>query len=564
MVRLEYKSNELRSSTLVNGLDRAGMRAHLNAIGLISREFSQPFIGIVNSWNEMHPGHAHLQRLSQEVKNGVRMAGGVPFEFNTIAVCDGLAQGHVGMCFSLPSREIIADSIEVMVEAQRYDGLVFIGGCDKIVPGMLMALARLNLPAVFLPAGPMLPGRYQGRELAIYEVREAVGKVHKGEMTEEGLAELEEIICPSYGSCAMMGTANTMSCVAEGLGLALPGSSTTHAVFSRKLREAKQSGLEVVRLVQENIRPSEILTEKSFHNALRLSMALGGSSNLLLHIPAIAHEVGITLTADDIELISRSTPHLCDIKPSGRYVMKDLDEAGGVPAVMKELGNELLYLDAPTVNGRSWGEIVSTAANRNPQVIRTRDNAVHEHGSLAILKGNLAPEGAVVKQTAVAPSMRRHRGPARVFDSQEEAVEAILAGRISPGDVLVIRYEGPKGGPGMRELLAATSVLMGMGLGENTALITDGRFSGATRGPCVGHVAPEAAAGGLIAILQDGDMITIDIPGRELNVDLPMEVIKERFEKWSPKMPKVNSSYLSRYSRLVESVARGAVLKKEW
>ncbi|MEW6662628.1 MAG: dihydroxy-acid dehydratase [Bacillota bacterium] len=554
----------MRSGTLVNGLDRAGMRSHLRAIGLISDEFSQPFIGIVNSWNEMHPGHAHLLRLSQEVKHGIRMAGGVPFEFNTIAVCDGLAQGHVGMCFSLPSREIIADSIEVMVEAQRYDGLVFIGGCDKIVPGMLMALARLNLPAVFLPSGPMMPGRYQGKDMAIYEAREAVGKVRRGEIIPEDLEEIEESICPTFGSCAMMGTANTMCCVAEALGVALPGSATTHAVYSRKLREAKQSGIQAVKMVKENIRPSDLITPETLANALRVSLAVGGSSNLLLHMPAIAHELGISLNAEDIEEISKSTPHLCDIKPSGKYVLKDMDEAGGVPVVMKELGEEMLSLDVPTVAGKTWREILSKVKNKNSQIIRSKDNPVYPYGSLAILKGNLAPEGAVVKQTAVAPSMKQHTGPARVFESQEEVVAAILAGKINHGDVLVIRYEGPKGGPGMRELLAATSVLMGMGLGETTALVTDGRFSGATRGPCVGHVGPEAAAGGLIAILQDGDLITIDIPNRKIEVALSKEEIEARFKNWQPLPPKVKSSYLTRYSMLVEPVNRGAVLKKEW
>jgi dihydroxy-acid dehydratase len=563
MSELIYKPKEMRSGTLVNGLDRAGQRTLLRSIGLIAEELSQPFIGIVNSWNEMHPGHAHLLRLSQEVKHGIRMAGGVPFEFNTIAVCDGLAQGHVGICFSLPSREIVADSIEVMVEAHRYDGLVFIGGCDKIVPGMLMAMARLNLPAVFLPSGPMLPGRFQGKDMAIYESREAVGRVRRGDLTLEDLEEMEENVCPTFGSCSMMGTANTMCCVAEALGVALPGSGTTHAVYSRKLREAKQSGIQAVKMVQENIRPSDLITPESLKNALRVYLAVGGSSNLLLHMPAIAHERGISLSADDIEEISKTTPHLCDIRPSGKHVLKDMDEAGGVAVVMQELGEDLLSYDVPTVAGKTWREILTKVKNKNPQIIRTKDNPVYPYGSMAILKGNLAPEGAAVKQTAVAPSMKKHTGPARVFESQEEVVEAILAGKINHGEVLVIRYEGPKGGPGMREMLAATSVLMGMGYGETTALITDGRFSGATRGPCVGHIGPEAAEGGPIAVIKDGDLITIDIPNRKLEVALSKEEIESRFKNWQPLPPKVNSSYMARYRMLVGPVNRGAVLKKE-
>jgi dihydroxy-acid dehydratase len=563
MDELIYKEKAMRSGDLVNGLHRAGMRALLRSLGTIADEFSQPFIGIVNSWNEMHPGHAHLLRLSQEVKHGIRMAGGVPFEFNTIAVCDGLAQGHVGMCFSLPSREIVADSIEVMVEAHRYDGLVFIGGCDKIVPGMLMALARINLPAVFLPAGPMLPGRHDGKDMAIYEAREAVGRVRRGDLTLADLEEIEENTCPTFGSCAMMGTANTMCCVAEAIGLALPGSATTHAVFARKLREAKLSGIQAVKLVEQNLRPSDLITPESLANALKVALAIGGSSNLLLHVPAFAHERGIALTADDIEEISKKTPHLCDIKPSGKFVLKDMDDAGGVAVVMQELGEELLTLDVPTVVGKTWREILTKVKNKNPQIIRPKNNPVYPYGSLAILKGNLAPEGAAVKQTAVAPSMKQHTGPARIFESQEAVVEAILGGRINHGDVLVIRYEGPKGGPGMREMLAATSVLMGMGYGETTAFVTDGRFSGATRGPCVGHVGPEAAVGGPIAILRDGDLITIDIPNRRLDVALSQEEIAARFKGWQPLPPKVKSSYLSRYSLLVDAVYRGAVLKKE-
>ncbi len=550
-----------RSSIVVDGIDRAGMRAHLKAIGLIDEELRRPFIGVVNSWNEMHPGHKHLREVAQVVKDGIRLAGGVPLEFNTISICDGIAQGHIGMCYVLPSREIITDSVEVVVEAQQLDGLVLIASCDKIVPAMLMAVGRLNLPSVVVTGGPMLPGKFKDRDLAIYEIREAAGQLQKGEITREEFKEMEDNICPSAGSCSMMGTANTMSCMAEVLGLTVPGCSTTHAVYSRKLREAKQSGVLVVDLLKKGIKPRDIVTADSFANAITVDMAIGGSTNTMLHLPAIANEFGLTITADDFEKTSKRTPHLVDVKPSGQCSLFDFDLAGGIPAVMKELGEQHLNLDAMTVNGKTWRSILANRQNRDNRIVRTLTNPLRKQGSLAILKGNLAPQGAVVKQSAVVEAMRVHTGPARVFDSQEEAIQAMFAGQINKGDVIVIRYEGPKGGPGMRELLAATSVLMGLGLGDSTALVTDGRFSGATRGPCIGHVAPEAATGGPIAFVRDGDLITIDIPNRSLMLDVSDEELEKRKQNLQAVPPKVDSKYLRRYSHLVDSVWRGAVLK---
>lgn len=555
------KKKPYRSSIVVDGIDRAGMRAHLKAIGLIDEELRRPFIGVVNSWNEMHPGHKHLREVAQVVKDGIRLAGGVPLEFNTISICDGIAQGHIGMCYVLPSREIITDSVEVVVEAQQLDGLVLIASCDKIVPAMLMAVGRLNLPSVVVTGGPMLPGKFKDRDLAIYEIREAAGQLQKGEITREEFKEMEDNICPSAGSCSMMGTANTMSCMAEVLGLTVPGCSTTHAVYSRKLREAKQSGVLVVDLLKKGIKPRDIVTADSFANAITVDMAIGGSTNTMLHLPAIANEFGLTITADDFEKTSKRTPHLVDVKPSGQCSLFDFDLAGGIPAVMKELGEQHLNLDAMTVNGKTWRSILANRQNRDNRIVRTLTNPLRKQGSLAILKGNLAPQGAVVKQSAVVEAMRVHTGPARVFDSQEEAIQAMFAGQINKGDVIVIRYEGPKGGPGMRELLAATSVLMGLGLGDSTALVTDGRFSGATRGPCIGHVAPEAATGGPIAFVRDGDLITIDIPNRSLMLDVSDEELEKRKQNLQAVPPKVDSKYLRRYSHLVDSVWRGAVLK---
>lgn len=551
-----------RSGMLTNGLEKAGGRALLNALGLIDQDYQKPFIGVVNSWNELHPGHKHLRDLAQAVKDGILAAGGVPCEFNTISICDGITQGHTGMCYVLPSREIITDSIELVAQAQQLDGLVFLAGCDKIVPAMAMAAGRLNLPCVFVTGGPMMPGIYKGQELAgAWQVREAAGKLRAGEITQKEYDEMEKSVCPTLGSCAMMGTANTMSCMMEALGLSLPGSATTHAVYAEKYRQAKESGLLVVELVKKDTKPRDFVTAASFANALTIDMAIGGSTNSLLHIPAIAAEFGLNVTAEQFEATSRNTPHLVNVKPSGKYSMFDFDRAGGVPAVIKELGAKYLDLDAKTVNGQTLREVIADAENYNTAVITTVANPLHEEGSLAILKGNLAPEGAVVKQSAVADEMQKHTGPARVYDCQEDAEAAIYQGKINRGDVIVIRYEGPKGGPGMREMLAATTALMGFGLGSSTALITDGRFSGATRGPCIGHIAPEAAAGGPIGLVMDGDMITIDIPNRVLVLQVSDEELARRKANWQPVKPKVDSKYLRRYSQQVESVWKGAVFK---
>lgn len=559
----EYKNSSLRSSELVNGIDRAGHRAHLRGIGLIDKDMSRPFIGIANSFNEMHPGHMHLRRLAEAVKTGVLLGGGIPFEFNTIAICDGLAQGHEGMCYVLPSREIIADSIEVMAQAQRLDGLVCIGGCDKIVPGMLMAMARLPIPTMMLTGGPMLPAKFRGEDKAIYEVREASGLWSRGLLTDEEFKEFEECVIPGPGSCAMMGTANTMSVVAEALGLTLPGCATIHAVDSKKTRIAKETGMRIVELVMENVGPaSRFLTMEAFENAIRVAMSVGGSTNSLLHIPAIAREVGLRITPEDFERISRQTPYLAKIKPSGKHTLKDLDSAGGVPAVMKELLElDLLHADVRGVSGMSVLEIASRARNRNQEVIKKANEPYAPSGSLAILKGSLAPNGAVVKQTAVSEKMLVFTGRARVFESEEASIEAMRSGAVKPGDVVVIRYEGPKGGPGMREMLTATTTLMGMGLGESVALVTDGRFSGSTRGPCVGHVSPEAAAGGPIAFVKDGDEILIDIPARRLDLLVDAKEMAKRNAAWQPPELKVQSGYLARYSRSVSSADEGAVLK---
>jgi len=548
-----------RSRIVVQGPARAGQRAHLRSLGLLDEDLARPFVGVVNSFNEMHPGHVHLRGLAEEVKKGVSQAGGVPFEFNTIAICDGITQGHIGLRYVLPSRDLIADSIELVVEAQQLDGLVLVSSCDKIEPAMLMAMARLNLPSIMLTGGPMMPGSFHGRSVAIPDMREAVGRWVRGEYSDQEIRELEACVCPGPGSCAMMGTANTMAVVAEVLGLTLPGCATVHAVDAAKKRLARRSGLEVIRLIEADLRPRDIVTLKSLENAVAVCAAVGGSTNALLHLPAIAGELGLRLGPDDFDRISRQTPHLTSIKPSGPYTLLDLDRAGGIPAVLKRL-EPLLHLDQKNLLGQTIGQVARAAEVLDQEVIRPLDNPVHAQGSYAVLKGNLAPEGCCVKQTGVDPAMLVHSGPARVFDSEEEAEEAIYAGAIQPGDVVVIRYEGPKGGPGMREMLGATAALMGLGLGKSTALVTDGRFSGATRGPCIGHVAPEAAAGGLIACVQDGDLIEIDIPQRRLDLKLAGDEIERRKKTVEIKEKKV-SGVLARYRRLVGSVAEGARLE---
>lgn len=550
-----------RSNDVVDGLEHAGNRAHLKCIGLIEDELERPFIGVVNTFNEMHPGHKHLNEIAQAAKDGIRREGGIPFEFNTISICDGVTQGHIGMCSVLPSRDVIVDSVELVAEAQRMDGLVMIASCDKIVPAMLMAAGRINIPTIIVTGGPMLPGKFQGRDLAIYEIREAGAQVKLGKMTEKEFKEMEDSICPTAGSCSMMGTANTMSCLAEAFGLTVPGCSTTHAVYSRKLREARMSGITIMDLVKKDMKPRDIVTQDVINNVIVVDMAIGGSTNSTLHLPAIADEFGFKIEADDFEKISKNTPHLVNVKPSGVYTLIDFDLAGGIPAVMKELGEEYLNLDVETVVGKTWREILVDHEIRDTKVITRLEAPLHEQGSLAILKGNLAPEGAVVKQSAVVEDMMVHTGPAKVFNSEEEAIAAMLDNQVDKGDVVVIRYEGPRGGPGMREMLTATTIMMGLELGETTALVTDGRFSGGTRGPCIGHVAPEAAAGGPIAFINDGDMITIDIPNRSIELNVGEEELESRKKNWEPIPVKTNSKYLRRYSNLVDSVWKGAVLK---
>lgn len=555
-----FKINKpYRSQMIVKGAEKAGERAHLWSLGLLKDDFEKPFIGIVNSWNEMHPGHVHLREIAEKVKMGVAEAGGVAFEFNTIALCDGITQGHIGMCYVLPSRDYIADSIELMAEGQRLDGLVFLCSCDKIEPAMLMALSRLNLPSIMVTGGPMMPGNFKGRKVAVPDMREAVGKWVTGEYTDDEIQELECSVCPGPGSCAMAGTANTMACVAESLGVSLPGCATAHAVVSLKKRLAKQSGREIVRLVKENIKPRDFITRNSFENAIRICSALGGSSNATIHIPAIAGEMGIKITLDDIQRISDETPHLVSLKPAGPNTFHDFDQAGGIPALLKEL-LPLLHKEEKTVSGLTIEEIAQKAHNLDNEIIRGLNNPVHVQGSYAVLKGNLAPLGCVVKQTGVDEAMLRHRGPARVFNSEQDAEKAIYDGKINPGDIVVIRYEGPKGGPGMREMLCATAALMGMGLGTKAALITDGRFSGGTRGPCIGHVAPEAAAGGPIAYVKEGDQINIDVPGRKLELEISGEEMTKRRKEMKLETKDIPDGVLKRYVTLVGNVSEGARL----
>lgn len=553
-------SKKTRSKAVVSGPNRAGHRAHLRSLGLTDDDFERPFIGIANSWNEMHPGHAHLKSLAEEVKKGVWQAGGIPWEFNTIALCDGLVHGHPGMRFALPSRDFIADSIEIVVQGQQLDGMVCLCSCDKIIPGMMMAMTRLNVPAIMVTGGPMMPGTFKGKAVAIPDMREAVGKWVKGEYTDAEAMELECSVCPGAGSCAMAGTANTMSCVAEVLGLSLPGCGTAHAITSLKKRIAKRSGQEIVRLIREDIKPSDFLTRKSFENALMLTAALGGSTNVAIHIPAIARQMGIQITLDDVEKTSRRTPHITNLKSSGPDTFWDLEQAGGVPALVKEL-QTLLHTAEKTCSGLTLIQIAEKAVNKNAEVIRPITRPVHAEGSFAILKGNLAPRGCIVKQTGVDPAMMEHTGPARVFDSEGEAEMAIYGGKIKPGDVVVIRYEGPKGAPGMPEMFSATSALMGVGLGKTSAIVTDGRFSGATRGPCVGHVSPEAAAGGPIAYIKEGDQIQISIPKRTLQLVVSEQELASRKREMKLKQREVSSPVLRRYVKLVGDVSEGAVLE---
>jgi dihydroxy-acid dehydratase len=551
----------MRSDLAKRGFERAPHRSLFYATGLTPEELDRPIIGVVNSYNDIVPGHVHLDKVGEAVKAGVRMAGGTPLEFNVIGVCDGIAMGHPGMRHSLPSRELIADSVEVMATAHALDGLVLVPNCDKIVPGMLMAAARVNIPAIFVSGGPMMAGRYQGRDVDVKTMFEAVGEYRAGRMSEEELQELELVACPGCGSCAGLFTANSMNCLTEALGMGLPGNGTIPAITAARLRLAKRAGMQILHLVREGVLPRDIMTEAAFENGIAVDMAIGGSTNTVLHLPAIAHEAGVPLPLERFDAVSSRTPYLVKLSPSGPHHMQDLDEAGGVPAVMAELlGRNLLHGDLQTVTGKTVAENLD-GARRLTDVIRPADDPYRPDGGIAILRGNLTPDGAVVKAAAVRPEMMQHRGPARVFDGEEAALEAILGGQIQAGDVVVIRYEGPRGGPGMREMLMPTSSLAGMGLDDKVALLTDGRFSGATRGSAVGHVSPEAAAGGPIALVQEGDEIELDIPNKRLTLHVSEEELAHRREAWKPPAPRVTEGYLARYAAMVASASEGAILK---
>ncbi|HEW93521.1 MAG TPA: dihydroxy-acid dehydratase [Thermoprotei archaeon] len=544
---------------------QAPHRVLFKRLGLKDDDFNKPFIGIANSWNEVNPGHQHLNILGEYVKQGIREAGGVPLQFHTIGICDGIAMGHEGMRAPLPSREVIADSIELMALAHRFDGIVFIASCDKIIPGMLMAAARLDIPAIFVLGGNMPSvkaewGYFKGRKVTLADIFELQGLLKSGKISEEEAEYLVNLNAMGPGACCGMFTANTMQALTEALGMAIPYMGTTPATYAEKKKLALESGKLIIELIKQNLTPSKIMTPEAFENAITVDMALGGSTNTILHLQAVAHELGIKLDLDLFDEISRRTPHICNMAPAGPYTVEDLHLAGGIPGVMKRL-REKLNLNVITVTGKTLEENLRDAKIYNEDVIRSLDNPIHPEGGIAILKGSLAPNGAVVKTAAVSPRMMRFRGPARVFNSEEEAIDALLKGDIQKGDVIVIRYEGPKGGPGMREMLAATSLVWGLGLAEDVALITDGRFSGATRGPCIGHVSPEAMEGGPIAVVEDGDIINIDIPNRKIDLEVEEEVIKERLSRWSPLQPKVRKGVLYRYSKLVESADKGAVYK---
>jgi len=549
---------KLRSREVVSGIESLPRRALLKADGLTDADLEKPLVAIANSYNQVVPGHIHLRELAREAAAGVKAAGATPLEFNTIGICDGISMGTRGMCFSLPSREVIADSLELMLEAHRFDAVVAIASCDKIVPGMLMALARVDIPAIMLTGGPMMPGEWRGQTLDIISAFEAVGAVKAGRMTELEAKEIEDRCCPGCGSCAGLFTANTMACLTEALGMSLPGVATAHAIDAKKRRLAKQSGKQVVELLRRGITPSKIMTRAAFENAIVADMAMGGSTNTVLHLPAIAHELGIKLCLDVFDRLSRRTPQICNLRPEGKHVMLDLERAGGVLAVMKRLG-KLIHLSPVTVTGRRVRDNLRHAKIYDAEVIRPTTRPFHREGGIAILYGNLAPRGAVVKYAAISPKIIKHKGPARVFNREEDALRAILNKRIRRGDVIVIRFEGPKGGPGMREMLSSTAAVVGMGLSESVALVTDGRFSGGTRGPCIGHVSPEAADGGPIAIVRDGDRIAIDVRRRKLDLLLPSDEIKGRLERLKLPEPKVKKGYLALYSRTVSSAAEGAI-----
>ncbi len=552
----------MRSDTVTKGMQQAPHRSLFHALGMTQEELDRPLIGVVCSYNEIVPGHMNLDKICDAVKMGVAMAGGTPIMVPAIAVCDGIAMGHIGMKYSLVTRDLIADSTEALAMAHQFDGLVMIPNCDKNVPGLLMAAARVNIPTVFVSGGPMLAGRVKGQKRSLSSMFEAVGSYAAGTMTEEDVCEFENKVCPTCGSCSGMYTANSMNCLTEALGMGLPGNGTIPAVYSARIQLAKHAGMQVMEMVKNNIRPRDIMTEDAILNALTVDMALGCSTNSMLHLPAIAHEIGMDFEIDFANGISEKTPNLCHLAPAGPTYMEDLNEAGGVSAVMNELNKlGLLHTECMTVTGKTVGENIENAKNRNPEVIRPVENPYSTTGGLAVLKGNLAPDGSVVKRSAVVDEMLVHEGPARVFDCEEDAIDAIKGGKINPGDVVVIRYEGPKGGPGMREMLNPTSAIAGMGLGSSVALITDGRFSGASRGASIGHVSPEAAVGGPIALVEEGDLIRINIPELKLEIAVSDEELAERRKKWQPREPKVTTGYLARYASMVTSGNRGAILE---
>lgn len=552
----------MRSDNVKKGAQQAPHRSLFNALGLTKEELDRPLIGIVSSHNEIVPGHMNLDKIVEAVKLGVAMAGGTPIVFPAIAVCDGIAMGHIGMKYSLVTRDLIADSTEAMAMAHQFDGLVMVPNCDKNVPGLLMAAARINIPTIFVSGGPMMAGRVQGKKTSLSSMFEAVGANAAGLLDDKGLLEYENKTCPTCGSCSGMYTANSMNCLTEVLGMGLAGNGTIPAVYSERIRLAKHAGMQVMELVRRNICPRDIITKDAILNALTVDMALGCSTNSMLHLPAIAHEIGMDFEIDFANGISEKTPNLCHLAPAGPTYMEDLNEAGGVYAVMAELNKKgLLHTDCLTVTGKTVGENIAGAVNKNPEVIRPIDHPYSATGGLAVLKGNLAPDGSVVKRSAVVDEMLVHEGPARVFDCEEDAIAAIKGGKIVEGDVVVIRYVGPKGGPGMPEMLNPTSAIAGMGLGSSVALITDGRFSGASRGASIGHVSPEAAVGGPIALVEEGDIIKIDIPGLKIELDVPDEVLAERKAKWQPREPRITTGYLARYAAMVTSGNRGAVLE---
>ena len=553
----------MRSDAVKVGMQQAPHRSLFNALGLTEEELSKPLVGIVSSYNEIVPGHMNIDKIVEAVRVGVAMAGGTPIVFPAIAVCDGIAMGHTGMKYSLVTRDLIADSTECMAMAHQFDALVMVPNCDKNVPGLLMAAARVNVPTVFVSGGPMLAGHVRGEKRSLSSMFEAVGSYAAGIMTEEDVKEFECNVCPTCGSCSGMYTANSMNCLTEALGMGLRGNGTIPAVYSERIKLAKHAGMKVMELLEKNIRPRDIMTEKAFMNALAVDMALGCSTNSMLHLPAIAHEAGVELNMEIANEVSAKTPNLCHLAPAGPTYMEDLNEAGGVYAVMNELNKKgLLYTDLITATGKTVGENIEGCVNKDPSVIRPVENPYSETGGIAVLKGNLAPDTGVVKRSAVVPEMMVHEGPARVFDCEEDAIDAIKGGKIVAGDVVVIRYEGPKGGPGMREMLNPTSAIAGMGLGSTVALITDGRFSGASRGASIGHVSPEAAVGGPIALVEEGDIIKINIPENKLELAVSDEELEARRAKWQPREPKVTTGYLARYAKMVTSGNRGAILEK--